>query len=395
MTHTPAMSQFYELKKQYPDCILFFRMGDFYEMFDDDALIANKILGIAVTSRNKNAEKSTPLAWFPYHAKDKYLPLLVAAWYKVAIAEQVSDPKLKWIVNREVVRVVTPATISLEWDMWLQKLESEVLIAIIKKDELFAMSVLDLANNKWHCWEFHNFALLKAELFKLAPREVVLAKDLFNDKELKEVLEKKYQLNIFFYEEPKKFKKILLDHFWVINLHGFGIENSDVLQRVNALLLEYLQNNQKTSVWFLDKLSIYESSNHLEVDEASIKSLDLVYNFSTQSSHQGTLLWVLDQTQTIMWKKVLRDQILKPLKDKSEIEKRQKFIEEFISNKPLLETLSSQLAQVSNIQSILNRLAVGRAFPKDLLQLKKSLIAIKEIFHTIETMGSRELKDLI
>ena len=151
---TPAMQQYYELKEQNSDAILFFRMWDFYEMFDDDALIANKVLWVAVTSRNKNAEKPTPLAWIPYHAKEKYLPLLIEAWYKVAIAEQVSDPNLKWIVKREIVRVVTPATIWLEWE-WYESKNSNI-IWITENKGKFWLSILNLSENKWQATEFPN-----------------------------------------------------------------------------------------------------------------------------------------------------------------------------------------------------------------------------------------------
>jgi len=131
MKLTPAMQQYYDIKNQYKDAILFFRMGDFYEMFAEDANIAHRVLGIAVTSRNKNAAEPIPLAWIPYHAKEKYLPLLVWAGYKVAIAEQVSHPKLKWIVKREVVRVVTPATLDLEWDWYGKPESSSYLVSVV------------------------------------------------------------------------------------------------------------------------------------------------------------------------------------------------------------------------------------------------------------------------
>ena len=128
------MQQFYDIKSEYSDCILFFRMGDFYEMFDEDAHIAHRVLWIAITSRNKNSNTPTPLAGFPFHAKEKYLPLLIWAWYKVAIAEQVSNPELKWIVKREVVRVVTPSTLELEWENY-QSSEStqNILLSICEK----------------------------------------------------------------------------------------------------------------------------------------------------------------------------------------------------------------------------------------------------------------------
>jgi len=145
MEHTPAMQQYYTLKEQYQDSILFFRMGDFYEMFDEDAQIAHRVLGIAITTRNKNATSPTPLAGIPYHAKEKYLRLLIDAGYKVAIAEQISDPNLKGIVQREVVRIVTPATITLESESYDND-ETQTILSIVSSDGYYGLAVCDITS---------------------------------------------------------------------------------------------------------------------------------------------------------------------------------------------------------------------------------------------------------
>jgi len=151
------MQQYYDLKEQHKDAILFFRMWDFYEMFSEDANIAHRVLGIAVTSRNKNAAEPIPLAGIPYHAKEKYLPLLVWAWYKVAIAEQVSDPKLKWIVKREVVRVVTPSTLDLEWEWYASIKASNYIVSVVYENDMYGVSFLDVTTNSWISSEFTSF----------------------------------------------------------------------------------------------------------------------------------------------------------------------------------------------------------------------------------------------
>ena len=179
-TLTPAMIQFYELKEQNSDSILWFRMWDFYEMFDEDAHIAHKVLWINVTTRNKNADNPQPLAWIPYHAKDKYLPWLVNAWYKVAIAEQVSDPKAKWIVKREVVRVVTPATINLEWESYNSLEESSnYILSIVENNWNYAISIIEPSTWDWRVWEFEDFSKLAWEIYKISPKEVILEKKQF------------------------------------------------------------------------------------------------------------------------------------------------------------------------------------------------------------------------
>lgn len=395
MNVTPAMIQYYEMKEQYKDCILFFRMWDFYEMFDEDAHIAHKVLWIAVTTRNKNADTPTPLAWIPYHAKEKYLPLLVTAWYKVAFAEQVSDPKLKWIVKREVVRVVTPATISLEWESYESDESNNYIISIIEDNWFFWISLLDFSTNKWTTWEFNNFENLKSELYKISPKEVIIEKKLLWNKEIKDILEKKYSLNIYYFEPKEKPNKKLINHFWVTSLEWYWIWNKPLSQSSSSMLLEYLESNQKTELKFLNSISYISFDSYMNLDESTIRNLDLIYNFSTKSSSLWTLFWVLNKTKTPMGNSLLRQQIIKPLNNIEEIQKRLNFIEEFTKNKILLDKIRKKLEYVSNINSILNRLALNRANPRDLINLKKSLQSILEVFELIKLEGSDKLKQII
>lgn len=395
MKLTPAMQQYYDIKDQYKDAILFFRMWDFYEMFAEDANIAHRVLWIAVTSRNKNAAEPIPLAGIPYHAKEKYLPLLVWAWYKVAIAEQVSDPKLKWIVKREVVRVVTPATLDLEWE-WYSKVESSnYLVSVVFENDIYGISFLDITTNSWICSEFTSFEKLSSEIYKIAPSEVILSKTLFENQQIKDVFAKKYALNIYFFETQKKPYGTLCQHFWVKNLQWYGLEDKLSAQKAWAQVIEYLQNNQKSDLSFLDSLSYESFSDFLDLDETTIRSLDLIYNMSTKSSKLWTLFGVLDDTKTSMWSRYLRDQILYPLQDIKEIERRQDFIEEFYKNPVLLDKVQNKLKRVSDIDAILNRLALWRAGVKDLTHLKKSLQAILEVTELIEQEGSKKLWSII
>ncbi|MDD2871338.1 MAG: hypothetical protein PHS49_05080 [Candidatus Gracilibacteria bacterium] len=392
---TPAMVQYYEMKEQYKDCILFFRMGDFYEMFDDDAHIAHKVLGIAITTRNKNSANPTPLAGIPFHAKEKYLPLFINAGYKVAFAEQVSDPKLKGIVKREVVRVVTPATLSLEGDIYDSDNSSNYIISIVENEGLYGISLLDIGTNKWSTGEFNSMSNLKNELYKLGPKEVVLEKKLYGNTELIEILEKKFSLNIYYFDPKEKVKQKLINHFQVKTLEGFGIENKPLSQKSSSLLLEYLEANQKTKLDFLNTISYISFDSYMNLDESTINNLDLVYNFSTKSSTIGTLFGVLNKTKTSMGTSFLREQIIKPLNNIEQIKNRLDFIEEFTKNKILLDKIREKLEYVSNINSILNRLALNRANPRDLLNLKKSLLSIVEIHEIIQNEGSEKLKQII
>lgn len=392
---TPAMRQYKEIKDKYKDAILFFRMWDFYEMFWEDAMIAHNVLWIAVTSRNKNAKNPDILAWFPYHAKEKYLPKLVEAGYKVAIAEQVSDPKLKWIVQREVSRVITPATLYLEWEEYSKENISNFMVSIVYDDSRYGLSILDLSTNKWLTSEFDSFEKLSLQIYKISPKEVILEKKLFGDDSIKDLLSKKYSLNVYYFEWEWDNKQKLLNHFWVKNLVWFWLEWKNMAIKASSLLLQYLELNQKSSLDFLQSISYETFSEYLDLDESTIRNLDLIYNFATKSHKIWTLFWILDDTKTAMWTRFLREAILKPLQKKEEIETRLDIIDEFLKNPILLDKVQNHLKYVSDLDTILNRLALNRSWPKDLLNLKKSLQEIIEVFNLIEKEGSEKLKKLI
>lgn len=395
MNITPAMQQYYDLKEQVDDCLLFFRMWDFYELFGEDAHIAHRVLWISVTTRNKNAVDPIPLAGIPYHAKSKYLPQLVWAGYKVAIAEQVSDPKLKGIVQREIVRIVTPATLELEWEEYSQVENTNILLSITHNDWEYGMSFLEMNSNKWFTCEFQNFWALKNELYKISPKEVILDKKLFWNIEIKEILEKKFWLNIYYFSSQNKAEKNLISHFWVKNLDGFWLNNKQQSIEAANLLLEYLSHNQKEDLKFLQKISYMSFDSFMNLDDSTIYSLDLLYNLSTKSSTLGTLLWVLNKTKTSAGNRLLREQIIKPLQNINEIEKRLNFVHEFYSDKILLDEVREQLTYVADIDSILNRIALNRTNPRDLLNLKRSLQWVLEVIKIIENKWSQKLKNII
>jgi len=392
---TPAMQQYFDIKSKNPDSIIFFRMWDFYEMFWDDAYIAHKVLWINITSRNKNSKESIPLAWIPYHARDKYLPMLVNAWYKVAIVEQVSDPKLKWIVKREVVRVVTPATLSLEWDQFDDVSIWSTIISIVKKEDKYWLSVLDIITNNWKTWEFQNIKELSSQIYLISPSEVILSKDLFWDEEIKNLLEKKYSLNIYYFTLVWNAREILLNHFGVFDLKWYWIDDKDIAIESSALLLEYINSNQKKSLKNYNTIWLINNLDYLELDESTIKNLDLIYNYSTNSHTLWTLFWVLNNTNSPMWKRVLRQNILKPLKDIDKIKERQDFIESIIKDRVLFSEINSRLKMICDMDAVLNRLALDRVSPRDLLNLKKSLIAIIDIIEIINKSKNTKLINII
>ncbi len=395
MNVTPAMQQFYDIKQANSDCVIFFRMWDFYEMFEEDAKIAHKILWITLTSRNKNADTPILLAWFPYHAKEKYLPQLVKSGYKVAIVEQISNPKDKGIVERKVTRIITPATLWLEWEDYESGAPDQMSVALVHVWERYGLSIMNFSLHEFSCSEFDNFESCATELYKLAPSEVILEKDSMWNDMIFEILSKKFWLNIYYYYYHEDSYKLLKSRFWVANLESFGIEKKSLAQKASALLLKYISENQQSDLWFIHQLKYKSFDGFMQLDQTTIRSLDLVYNLATASSKHGTLLWVIDETQTPMWKRFLREQILRPLQDIKEIQKRQSFISAFVEDKILLDSIRSELKYISDIDAILTRLSLERAGPRDLLSLKKSLISIRNIRDILKTSDNKILKNLL
>lgn len=368
-------------------------MGDFYEMFEDDAKIAHKILWINITSRNKNAENPIPLAGIPYHAKEKYLPKLIEAGYRVAIAEQVSDPKLKGIVKREIVRVVTPGTLHLE-EEGMDTSTEHILCSISHEGEWYWLSIINLDSHSWICSSFEDFTALQTELYKISPNEIILEKTLFWASELEDTLKKKYNTSIYYYNAPGKPYKFLCDELQLKNLESIWIEQDILAQKASSIVLAYLKENQKASFNFIDSLH-YENFNwHMWLDEATIKSLDLVFNYALNSANEGTLFWVLNHTKTNMGKRRLRHEILHPLQDISSIKKRQEYISLLKKDTILLEKVRNELKKISDIDTILSRISLDRAGIKELLALKNSFIAIRNIMELVEDSNSKKLLDI-
>ena len=222
----------------------------------------------------------------------------------------------------------------------------------------------------------------------------ILEKSLFQDNELKEILEKKYSLNIYYFEPKENPKKKLLNFFGVQSLDSFWISWKTQCQSAASQLLEYIQSHQKTKLSFITSLSYESFSGYMDLDESTIRSLDLVYNIATNSGKIGTLFGVLDKTKTSMWKRFLREQILHPLQDIKEIRKRQKYIEVFITDKKLLDSVQDKLKYIADMDAILNRIALNRAWIKDMIQLKKSLQSIVEVVEIIKQSWNPLLKNI-
>jgi DNA mismatch repair protein MutS len=371
---TPAMRQYAELKKEYSDCIIMFRMGDFYEMFYEDAEKAAKELEITLTSRGKG-ERRAPLAGLPYHALEPYLKKLVKKGHKVAICEQLEDPKkAKGLVKRGVVRVVTPGTLY-EVDT---KHNNYIMSLFVFGDKYYS-SVCDLSTGEFFVAEGYDFVNVE---------ECVIPSSLLVDKELIADLKKR---GMFVSEvEDRYFSveysyRMLLDHFNILSLEGFGLKKEDYRVRVAGALLAYLRDTQMTALTHIKKLGVHEEKDYMFLDATAVRNLELFKNVRDHSS-KGSLILILDKTLTSMGSREMRKCLAKPLLDVSKINERLGRVEYLVKNLLKREELKKVLKHIGDLERLIGKVNFGRATPRDLLALKYSLEYVKKI--SLEEFGS-------
>lgn len=395
---TPMMQQYAKIKKQYSDCLLFYRMGDFYELFMEDAHIGAQVLNITLTGRPKGKDGRIPMAGVPYHAVDAYLAKLVKAGYKVAICEQVSLPNKYGIVDREVVRIVTPGTVLDE--KALEKKENNYIVSLDIKQDLLAFSFADLSTGYCGTYETQFSDLtqtIKDELSKLSPTECILKEELYNNPEFLRLLKHQAGLNIYPFADWDRFssdaQKVLKRHFSVATLAPFGIEENTLAQQTAAALLGYLENTQKTPVSHIKKITKITTSDHMLLDRSTMINLEL---FSTIRDHdiKGSLLSVLDYTHTPMGGRLLKSWIKKPLIDKTQVEKRHDAVSEVLDSHSFRHGVENLLKEIPDIERTLSRLSVQLGNARDCVNLKQALITVLAIRETLENAESQLLKDL-
>jgi DNA mismatch repair protein MutS len=383
---TPAMKQFHQFKQKYPDCILFFRMGDFYETFYEDAKTCSRVLGLTLTSRNKG-DNPIPLAGVPYHAVDGYLKKMLEAGYKVAVCEQVEDPRIaKGVVKRDIVRIVTPGTLT--DDILLDAKKDNFLCAIsMGARNQTAISWVDISTGHFFAQQLPEGKLLD-ELLRLGPAECLLADrrgELF-EAETKKLARDITQLTKAslterpsWYFDPYQARQRLLKHFGTATLEGFGIsDNDDGLIPPAGAIIEYLNETQKTTLGHIRNLKKIERQNYLQIDPASLRSLEILQTIRTEST-KGTLLDCLDQTLTGMGGRMIRGWLCMPLCDLGAIELRQDAIEELKNADAGLSDIRKLLSNISDTERIAARISTFRATPRDLLALAATLRQIPKL----------------
>ncbi|MCM8783891.1 MAG: DNA mismatch repair protein MutS [Candidatus Omnitrophica bacterium] len=393
---TPMINQYLEIKKDYPDSILLFRLGDFYEMFFEDAKIASRVLNITLTSREAGKNRRVPMCGVPYHAVDNYLSRLLNEGFKAVIVEQVEDPKLaKGIVKREVVRVVTPGTLTT--DNLLRSSFNNYIVALNKKENLFGLAIADISTGEFRITEVDAIERFLAEIFRLEPKEVLVPHAFKGDESFQKsflsVLPKSityYEDWLFSYETAYNF---LIRHFNVESLLGFGCDGLEVAIGCAGALIKYLEETQKSSPRHINRLSFYSISDYMLLDYATQRNLELVKNLS-EGAKENTLFYILDRTLTPMGKRLLSQWLLQPLKDTKVINRRLDAVDEFCKNSSLRHSLREKLEHIQDLERFASRISLKITSPKDLVSLANSLKVVKEIKREISQVNSSILKEI-
>ena len=378
---TPMMQQYLETKKDYQDCILFYRLGDFYEMFYEDALVASKELEITLTGKNCGQEERAPMCGVPYHAVEGYLNKLVSKGYKVAICEQMEDPKLaKGIVKREVVRIVTPGT-----NMDVQAMDAgknNYLMSVAYFQGRSGVSVADVTTGDYYLTEVEDNKKLLDEINKYMPSEII-CNDAFlvSGIDLQDLKGRLgitvYSLDAHFYDEDRC-RKCLLKHFRVNTLQGMGIEDFPAGLIAAGALLQYLYDTQKNDLSHFTHLYPYLTSRYMLLDSSTRRNLELCETLR-EKQKRGSLLWVLDKTKTAMGARCMRQYIEQPLIDKEQIERRLDAVEALCVNPMVRDEIREYLNPVYDLERLLSKVSFKTANPRDMIAFRNSLKMLPHI----------------
>lgn len=393
---TPMMQQYMETKKDYQDCILFYRLGDFYEMFFEDALTASKELEITLTGRNCGLEEKAPLCGVPFHAVESYLNKLVSKGYKVAICEQVEDPKLaKGLVKREVVRIVTPGT-NLNTQA-MDETKNNFLMCIVYLEDRYGVSVADVTTGDYYVTELDSERKLMDELARFSPTEIICNEPFYMSGIDLEDLKNRLNIVIYsleaWYFSDETAKGILLEHFKINNLNGLGLSDYECGTIAAGALLKYLYETQKNSLSHMSRLQLYSTGKYMIIDSSTRRNLELVETLR-EKQKRGSLLWVLDKTRTAMGARTLRNFVEQPLIHKNEIEARLNAIEELNSQAMNREELREYLSPIYDMERLTSCITYQTANPRDLIALKSSLSMLPHLKTLLGEFHSEELTRL-
>ncbi|MBP9191025.1 MAG: DNA mismatch repair protein MutS [Ignavibacteria bacterium] len=396
------MRQYRKIKERYPDTVLLFRMGDFFETFEDDAITASKVLGITLTKRSNGAASEVPLAGFPHHALDNYLPKLVKAGYRVAVCEQMEDPKYaKGIVKRDVVEVVTPGANFSE--KLLDHKSNNFLAAVYIKDDVCGFSFCDVSTGEYAASEIH-LKNLAEQIDIINPSEILIPK------REKEKIYKAlgYDPEASFSEQKNKFfftkiddwvfnidysREVLTNHFGTQSLKGFGIDDLREGLIAAGCVMNYLNETQKNNLPHVKKIYLYDFADYIILDPSTKRNLEITSSIS-EGGREGTLISILDRTETAMGGRLMKKWISRPLKNSEQIKRRLEAVKDFFDNKNERKKLTEDLKSIADLERLLSKVSTGKAVARDIIQLKVSLRKIIEIKSKLEKFSSPSIKSL-
>lgn len=396
MSATPLMTQYYKIKGQHPDTILLFRVGDFFETFDEDAKTASKVLGITLTKRANGQAENVALAGFPHHALESYLPKLVKSGFRVAVCEQAEDPQFaKGIVKREVVEVVTPGVAFS--DKLLDHKKNNYLASIYVNKEIAGISFADISTGEFYTYEIPEKDLPQ-QIGLINPSEVLIPK---KQKNYLEPIIQQYDHSIkvskvddwiFDYDFTKD---ILLNHFNTKTLKGYGIEGFENGVITAGAALNYLQETQKANLSHINKVSVYNPSDYMALDNAAKRNLEILWTMQ-EGAREGSLISILDKTETAMGGRLLKRWVSAPLRKLDSILQRQQAIEELFNKKRFRNGLKAELKEIGDLERLISKVCTGRVNPRELVNVKASLKkipAIKQLLEQTETKALSKLNE--
>lgn len=393
---SPMMQHYMETKKEYPDCILFYRLGDFYEMFFDDALTVSKELEITLTGKDCGLSERAPMCGVPFHAVDSYLYRLVRKGYKVAIAEQMEDPKqAKGLVKREVIRVVTPGTITSS--QVLDETKNNYLMGIVYMDGIYGISTADISTGDFMVTEVDSDRELFDEINKFSPSEIICNNAFYMSGVDMDGLKNRYQVVIssldsrFFGEESCR--RILMEHFKVGALVGLGLEDYATGIIAAGAVMQYIYETQKSTLEHITTVTPYSTGQYMVIDTSTRRNLELVETMR-EKQKRGTLLWVLDKTKTAMGARLLRACIEQPLIHRDEIIRRQNAVEELNMNYISREEICEYLNPIYDLERLIGRISYKTANPRDLIAFRSSLEMLPYIKRILGEFNSELLAEL-
>ena len=393
---TPMMKQYMQTKEEYKDCILFYRLGDFYEMFFDDALTASKELEITLTGKNCGLEERAPMCGIPYHAVDSYLNRLVSKGYKVAICEQMEDPATaKGLVKRDVVRIVTPGT-NLD-TQGLDETKNNYIMCIVYMADRYGLSVADVTTGEYLVTELDSQTKLMDELYKFMPSEIVCNEAFYMSGLDLDDLKNRLHMAIYsleaWYFDDALCRETLQEHFKVASLEGIGLSDYECGMIASGALLKYLEETQKNSLSHMSRLTRYATGNYMVLDSATRRNLELVETLR-EKQKRGSLLWVLDKTKTAMGARTLRKYVEQPLIDKESIVKRLDAVAELKDNAICREEIREYLNPVYDLERLVGKITYQSANPRDLIAFQSSLSMLPSVKCILKDMESDLLKEI-